>query len=165
MLDKGLDSGTAFEILSIDIADVDVVTVSGATILTFTSGAPLITGDAGPYVLRVAAFPRSPFPFLSEELDDVGPVRPRPTPSGGVGLPRGPFGPIRPRRPAVVEVGLPDIPVLTGLPPVGPPLAVGRAPGFGSRHAYGAIARFQVARFELRLTSPDGRTATAGMSV
>ena len=148
-----------------DIGDVDVVTVSGVTILTFTSEAPLITGDAGPYVVRVAAFPRSPFPFLGEELVEIGPVRPRPTPGGGSGLPGGPFGPIRPRRPAVVEVGLPDVPVLSGLPPVGPPLALGRAPGTGPRHAFGAIARFQVSRFDLRLTSPDGRTATESRSV
>jgi len=65
----------------------------------------------------------------------------------------------------VVEVGLADIPVLSGLPPVGPPLALGRAPGTGPRHAYGAIARFQVSRFDLRLTSPDGRTATESRSI
>jgi hypothetical protein len=151
-----------------DIADVDVVTVSGVTILTFTSGVPLISGDAGPYVLRVAASPRSPFPFPFpfEEPEELGPVlRPRPSPGGGIGFPRGPFGPLRPRRPAVVEIGLPDVPVLTGLPPTGPPLAVGRAPGAGPRHAYGAIARFQVARFEVLLTSPDGRTASASRSI
>ncbi len=41
VLDKGLDSGTAFEILSIDIADVDVGENVGAKLQTVAKAPPI----------------------------------------------------------------------------------------------------------------------------
>jgi hypothetical protein len=114
-----------------DLADAAVVTVAGTGIvLTFTSGAPVVAPEAGPYVLTVRG------------------IRPDPP------------GPPPPPRPFVVAAALSDIPVVTSIPAGPEPLALLRQRGRGPRLSYAAVARQPVASFQVTLASPDGRIAS-----
>jgi hypothetical protein len=125
-----------------DLSDVQLVPVGGDWVLAFTSDSPLA------YVVRVTATPRRMFPI------------PFPRP-GRLPVPRPPLL----GRPLVAQAPLGDLPVVSALPGGTDPLVVVRQRGTGPRHAYAALARVPVTRFEVRLTSPDGRTAAVTREV
>ncbi len=78
-------------------------------------------------------------------------VRPRPGTIGDLAV----FG-----RPIVLEVDLPDVPIDRGQPSTSADLQIRRMRGGGPSYTYSVLAKTAVSGFALRLTSPDGRTAS-----
>lgn len=128
--------------------DLSALTVSshagGLIVVSFTSTSPNTPSPIGAYMLRVSAARRS----------GLGPF-----PPGRPLRPDFPFPPIVGRT-VVVELPLPDIPVVNRIPPGSEPIVLVRQRGTGRDVSYAAVIRVDVRGVSVRLLSPDGRVAT-----